>query len=414
MKYEEIFMLPVEWVRDVDESVARTVSDWADQEVISGRLEHKEDHDLLLKPAMQKLFVDIGLQSMVWPESDGGAGIETGDAAFTLVGLLEEVGRADTGIAFLFANTFAVHYTFSIIPHRDEELLSQLAPLYCQGDQPAVAALVLPCYGRGNDESSGGAGFHGLPFQVKARKDDDGWVLSGKSVRPQCSGADAALFGVVAEGEDGGPAFFLVPGDTAGLRRGEQFKKTGLAASRNAELDFEDVLVPDDHLVFTGDERLRALLCCYYLGCSAVCQGGLLTVYEILKEWSETRVIKGKGQVFKENPLVASVLGEVGGLIAAGRILAYNLARILSQVEIYGPRGRPSTFATSTAVLRQIMKSAVLAMNRTMELMGSAGYASEWNLERYWRDIKTIETYVFPETAALADMARHYFGVETL
>jgi alkylation response protein AidB-like acyl-CoA dehydrogenase len=53
-------------------------------------------------------------------------------------------------------------------------------------------------------------------------------------------------------------------------------------------------------------------------------------------------------------------------------------------------------------------------MDATMELMGSAGYATEWNLERYWRDIKTLEATVVPETAALVDMARHYFGLKTL
>jgi alkylation response protein AidB-like acyl-CoA dehydrogenase len=54
------------------------------------------------------------------------------------------------------------------------------------------------------------------------------------------------------------------------------------------------------------------------------------------------------------------------------------------------------------------------SIDNAMELMASAGYATEWNLERYWRDVKTIETYVVPETAALTDMARHYFDLKRL
>jgi len=46
--------------------------------------------------------------------------------------------------------------------------------------------------------------------------------------------------------------------------------------------------------------------------------------------------------------------------------------------------------------------------------MASAGYATEWNIERYWRDVKTIQTYMVPEPQARIDMARHCFGCETL
>jgi alkylation response protein AidB-like acyl-CoA dehydrogenase len=54
------------------------------------------------------------------------------------------------------------------------------------------------------------------------------------------------------------------------------------------------------------------------------------------------------------------------------------------------------------------------AMDNTMELMASAGYATEWNLERYWRDVKTLESCVLPETVAQTDLARHYFDLKEL
>lgn len=410
MKYQDLFMFPVEWLREVDRTIAETVSDWADQEVMSGRLEHKEDREALLEPAIRKLFVDIGLQGMVWPEEAGGAGLGTPEAAVTLVAVLEQIGRADTGIGFLFANTFAVHSTFGIEPHVNRALTGSLAPTYCEGGEPALASLILPGYG----SLDGGKvpGFSGLTCQVRAASGGGGWVLTGERVRPQCSGVDASLFGAVCEGEEGETLFVLVPGSAEGLARSEPFKKTGLAASLNADLDFEDVNVPEENLVFAGTERLRSALCFYYLGCSATCVGSLMAAYEILKEWSETRVIKGKGQVFKENPLVAALLGEVGARIGISRILVYNLARMLAEAGAYG--SGPSIFATATAVFKEVTGNAVGVINNAMELMGSAGYATEWNLERYWRDVKTIQNTVVPETAARVDMARHYFGCQTL
>jgi alkylation response protein AidB-like acyl-CoA dehydrogenase len=140
----------------------------------------------------------------------------------------------------------------------------------------------------------------------------------------------------------------------------------------------------------------------------------LLATYDIIKEWGDTRVIKGKGQVFKENPLVASLLGEIGGKMAMGRLLTFNAARLLSAPNLYGPAGSPPVATAATAAFKLAARGAMEAMDNTMELMASAGYATEWNLERYWRDVKTLESCVLPETVAQTDLARHYFDLKEL
>jgi alkylation response protein AidB-like acyl-CoA dehydrogenase len=407
MDYQELFPVPMEWLQDVDRSMASTVAGWSEAEVMAGRLEHKEDYAALLEPAMRKLLGDIGLQAMLWPEGLGGGGLGTPDAAMTLVAVLEQVGRADTGIGFLLANTFALQSTFAIEPHRDDALLEEMAPSFV-GDGVATGSLVLPYY-----SGASSAEYFGLPYQVSASGDGEGWTLSSKTARPQCSGANAAVFGVACE-VDGSPALVLIPSGSKGLRAGEPFKKTGLAASLNADIVLENVKVPDSHMVLSGVERFRETLSWYYTLCSAVTAGALLAVWEILKEWGDTRVIKGKGQVFKENPLVASLMAEVGARIGSSRILTYNAARMISCPEVYGAAGSSAIAATAIVVFRQVTRMASEAMDNTMELMGSAGYATEWNLERYWRDVMTLESYVVPETVAQTDIARHYFDLKKL
>jgi len=410
MKYQEIFPVPCEWVQDIDESMAETVARWAEQEVVSKRLEHTEDYDKLLLPAIRKLFCDIGLQSMLWPEESGGGGLETAEAAMTVAVALEQVGMADTGIGFLFANTFAVQSTFAVKPHRNEELLAELAPVFC-GDDVAVGSLVLPGYGGGVTASGE---FHGLAYQVSAERQGEGWALYGKSVRPQCSGKNAALYAVAFDAGDGEPAVALLGEGEKGLSSGELIKKTGLAACLNADLGLKDVEVGGDHVVLTGEDPFREMLSFYYMSCSATIVGSLLAAYEILKEWGDTRVIKGKGQVFKENPLDAALMGRAASRIATSRVLTYSLARMLSRPDIYGPAGSQGVFNTATVTFKQVAGAAMLSINNAMEMMASAGYATEWNLERYWRDVKTIEGTVIPETAAWATLARHYFGCRTL
>jgi alkylation response protein AidB-like acyl-CoA dehydrogenase len=407
MDYQELFPVPVEWLQDVDRSMATTVAGWADAEVIAGRLEHNEDYAGLLLPAIRKLFIDIGLQSILFPEDSGGGGLDTPDAVMTLTAVLEQVGKADTGIGFLLANAFALQSAFAMGANKNGGLLEEIAPSAC-GDEVALCSLVLPLY-----SGSGSGDFYGLPYQVSAGKKGDGWSLTGKDVRPQCAGAAASFFGMLAEVE-GGPGLFLVAADSGGCKAGKPLLKTGLAASINAELDLSGAAVPGSHLVCSGEEPVRGVLSWYYALCSAVCAGALLAVYDIVKEWGDTRVIKGKGQVFKENPLVAALMGEIGGKIQVSRTMTYALARCLSRPDLYGAAGLPANAALATTVFRQVTRGSMDAMDNAMELMGSAGYATEWNLERYWRDVKTVEVYVVPETVAQTDMARHYFDLKKL
>jgi len=44
--------------------------------------------------------------------------------------------------------------------------------------------------------------------------------------------------------------------------------------------------------------------------------------------------------------------------------------------------------------------------------MGSAGYAKEWHVEKHWRDIKTIQSYlcgVGAEAPIKLDLARFFY-----
>ena len=121
-------------------------------------------------------------------------------------------------------------------------------------------------------------------------------------------------------------------------------------------------------------------------------------------------MIKGRRQRFKDNPLVAALLGEIGGLIVTRRVLVYHLAR---RLETAGG-AQEAEHATAVAIARTVLRSAMEGLDKAMELMASAGYATEWNLERYWRDIKTLNTYLMLETVGQLVLAHHFFGCRNL
>jgi len=380
----------------MDTSLAANLRKWAESELMEKRLELKEDYSGLLEPAMRKLFLDIGLQRLLWPEAHGGDGHNSPEAAMTMTAALEQISRGDTSIALLLSGMWALQSCMAMEGRENGEACEAFAGLFGSKEELAITSLVLPLF---RDEA-----------QANAKLSRGAWSVEGKKLRPLASGDDAAVFGVYCslDGEDE-VGIVALAGDAKGIKRGKPFKKTGLAANRNADVSFEKAKAPEGMCVARGLEASRAALAWLYLGISASNVGALFASYEILKEWGDNRVIKGKEQVFKNNPLTSAVMAEVAREIAIDRMLTYNLARMLAAPDIYGEAGEERNYVTASIVAHQVAQSAEKAIGGAMEMMASAGYATEWNLERYWRDTKTMQLCLGPYELAKMDCASYYY-----
>lgn len=414
MRGFDLIPYPEGYAREADLMLARTVQQWAETEVISRRLEYREDYDNLLAPAMHKLFVDLELQKLIWPENYGGLGYGLSEAPKTMVSALEQVGRADTGIGFLAAINFALGSSLIFSGSAKDELIDRIAPLYCQGNSITRSALVFPAFSQ-ETPAKGDTMFRGKHLKVRARREGDNLVLSGDKLRPLNSGSDAHLFAVICslEGSEA-PALVLIPGDNPGLSRSKPFLKTGLAASVNAEINLTLAAVPVTNLLFQGEECLRQMLSWLYMNFTAVTVGSLLAAFEIIREWGDTRVIKGKGSQFKENPLTASLMAEISHEILISRLLLYHLTHLISRPERSQSSSEEGLFITTLSVVSHVTMAAEKAINQIMELMGSAGYATEWNLERYWRDVKTLQVHLGSWELNKMELARFFFNTQSL
>jgi len=137
---------------------------------------------------------------------------------------------------------------------------------------------------------------------------------------------------------------------------------------------------------------------------------------KIVYAWASTRTIKG-GSIMKENPLCASVLADVAEEIAIARFLIDDLARLIAKMA--GPHSPElqHVYTMSQIVGYRVQQGTLRAVNRGMELMGSAGYAREWHAEKHWRDIKTIQSYlcgVGAEVPVKMDTARFFFDCKEI
>lgn len=412
MGYAEVFPRLMAGVQEADLSLARSLREWAEAEVDTKRLELKEDYKLMLQPAMHKLFCDIGMQKILWPEKYDGGGQTTPDLALTLAIALEEIGRADTGIAYLLAIDYALGAAVAMAESPPQALVEMLAKDYCQSDKVVIGSLVPPALG--GAAQGGLAAYRGKTLPA-AKPGGKGWTIDARGLRPLNSGADADFFCVLCASGDGNePLLLLVPGNAKGLKRGAAFLTTGLAASRNADIVLHNVNIPADHVILKGETAWRRLLSWLYLGMSATCTGALFATYEIIKEWGDTRVIKGRQSIFKENPLTASLMAEISTSVLTSRLLTYSLAQMLADPAVYGDAGAEKNWSTALSVFIRVSAAAEQAIDNTMELMASAGYAKEWQLERYWRDVKTLAVSLGNRELHKMDLARYFYETKTL
>lgn len=348
--------------------------------------------------ALRALLVELGLQRHLIPAALGGGDATPVEAAPLLGVALEEVARADTGLALALAATLGA----AAVGRDHPTLAARLASEEALRVAPILTAL--------DEENADDAEWlDGRRLQVRARRSGDALRLHGSRARPLWGGREADLLLVLCSLEGEGPVLVAVPADAGGISRGEAILQTGLATVANARVSLAGVSVPADHLL-GKHEAMRALLGWLRLGIAAAAAGALEAGAAIAAGWAETRVIKGRGQRFVDNPLTASLLAGVLEQATLARLQARALARHLGAL----PAGDEPLAEVTALLARHAVELAAAGLEACMELMGSAGYATEWGLERRWRDLQTLRALLGAPFQARLELARHRLGSRAL
>ncbi len=402
---DELFLYPKHAMDEESLSVVRLLRQWADKEIVSKRMEYREGYDRLFAEKRKKLSMDIGLQKLAIPSDLGGFGWNSPAKAPALLTLACETGRADASMGFLSAATWAL--SLAAGAHDNGEGRCSILAGISADETVRTPALILTGPGFTGMQTPL---FFGRSILVSARQSEDGFTLNGKGLRPLVAGGMADLFCVVCAKGDSTPCLAIVPGDAQGVKRGSPILMTGLNACGNAQIDLYDAPVPGDG-VLEGEETIAGLYAWLNLLLAGVGVGAATNFFELLADWSDHRVIKG-GTTLKENPLCASVLADVAEEIAVAKLLLYDLAGIMAAQAGSWRSDMGRTFAYAGMIGLRAVRGALRAMDRGMELMGSAGYAKEWHVEKHWRDVKTIGSLlcgVGAEAPVKMDTARFFY-----
>jgi acyl-CoA dehydrogenase len=399
-----LFLSTREQIGEEEQRIVNTVRQWAEREILAKRLAYLEHYEQEFAEKRRMLLMDIGLQRLALSEKDGGFGWNSATHAPGLSAVLMEISRADAAIAFMSA----LQFTTILASGADSTsslgiLISRLYSV----DQLVNPTLILPGPGSLDEQTPL---FFGRSINVRLVHDGDDDILIGKNIRPTGCGAMADHFCVVCANSNGSPCIAFVPADAHGVQRGNTLKETGLNACPNADITFNHVRLSRESIL-EGIDAVEMLYIWLNFLLGATSAGAAMNFFEIVYDWAGTRTIKGSS-IMKENPLCASVLADVAEEIAIARFLIDDLARLIAKMA--GPHSPElqHVYTMSQIVGCRVQQGTLRAVNRGMELMGSAGYAREWHAEKHWRDIKTIQSYlcgVGAEVPVKMDTARFFF-----
>jgi alkylation response protein AidB-like acyl-CoA dehydrogenase len=413
---------PLEYLSPIDKHIGAIIRNWADSEVIPHRRRYDEDwkDHALIEPAFDKLMGGLGLQRVLFPEQVGGWGLGhsgyLGTASFRM---MEEVARADSGMAVAFGVTFWPLVMICVEPHVNMRLCRELAPRFCETKRACFAANAMT-------EPQGGADIENLDLlggstiTTTAVLDGDEWVINGHKLWPTNSGGVSELFGVVCTTKAGSSApedfaFIMVPADAPGVTQGAPYQKAGMAADKNGDIWFEDVRVPAWYRACgPGDDftYFKEVIALGNLGSIACVSGVMMNVYELLQDFAQRA--RFDGRALREHDAAAAVMADLAADLEVTRISGYQYARMLDRPDLYGPRWSEPIVVKGRAIKYSACDRALTHLGRAMELMETFGADRAHDVEKHWRDLKIVQLWMGGKQLCQMEAARYYYGCETL
>jgi acyl-CoA dehydrogenase len=234
------------------------------------------------------------------------------------------------------------------------------------------------------------AGSDPAGLRTTARRDGDGWVLSGAK-RYITNAPLADVFMVFArtdpEQKGGrGISSFVVDAATPGLSVGPRDKKMGQSGAWTAEVFFDDVRVPAEALV--GEEgrgyaKALTVLSRGRLHIAAICVGMAQRVLDESVAYAATA--RQGGAPIGRFQLVQAMLADMHAELLAGRSLVLDAAARYDS-------GADTSVGPSSAKLF-CSEMVGRAVDRAVQVHGGLGYLRSTPVERFYRDARLFRLY---------------------
>lgn len=332
----------------------------------------------LVRPVIER-GVELGFTRMFVPEAHGGLGLSCVDAAI----VLEELGAGDVGMASDYFSLTACMPLMMLRGGAPEQAAPFLKAFVAAPAMILAGAQSEPNVAGSELMSAGPEPAFGP--KLSARRDGDGWLLSGqKSAFVTNAGVSDHYF-IIARTDPAKPvmeglSIFHVPADTAGLTVGKKTKLIGWPLSHHAELSFDGVRLPGSALV--GGEGGAAMIFASIPEmpvCLAACFLGLArAAYDYALAYANER--KSCGVPIRQHQAVALKLAEMATGLHAARLVVWDAARACETDTM-----RAAMFAAPAAKARAV-DSAIRNAELCVQVLGGYGVTQEYEAGRFLND----------------------------
>lgn len=305
-------------------------------------------------------------------EDLGGLGLGTA----AQVAAIEEVAYADAALAsihtahYLGMEVFHLHAT----PEQQARWLRPLAT----GELLGGFALTEP--DAGSDIGS---------MTTRARRDGDGWRISGaKTFISNAAEADVlALFATVDPALGfRGITSFAVPTDAVGLSFSQPQEKMGLRSSPTYTVYLDDVHVPDTAVigqVGRGGSAALTVLNAARIDVAAMANGIARRALDLACAYAGTR--RGFGHPIADFQAIQLLLGQMDAELEAARRTTTWAAE---------ERDRGVDLRRAGSIAKYIAtETCGRVVDAALQVHGGAGYMSESEIERLYRDCRVLRIY---------------------
>jgi alkylation response protein AidB-like acyl-CoA dehydrogenase len=311
---------------------------------------------------------ELGLLGLLVPEEWGGIGMST----VGFVAAMEQIGLADQSVAA----AWQAHLTIGSLPllmfGNDEQRERWLRPL--------AEGRVLGAFGL--TEPDAGSDARGI--RTRAERKDGGWLINGSKTFISNAGTDMSFGVTLLARTDEKYATLVVEKDTPGFTMGPKMRGIGWKGLDTRELFFDDVWVPDDHLIGDPNLGLAQFLRTLEVGRISIAALSLsLTqaVLDLALDYAQQR--QQFGQPISKFQAVQFKLADIATELEAARWLTYRAASLRDN-------GRPFMKEAAMAKLKA-SRLAAWAASEAVQIHGGLGYMLESPVARFYCDAKVLE-----------------------
>jgi alkylation response protein AidB-like acyl-CoA dehydrogenase len=311
---------------------------------------------------------ELGFLGINVPEACGGSDADL----FFGIAFLEELPRSMMGGFGAAVSVQQFMATPHILRHGSEELKQRYVAPSAAGEKIGALAISEPDIG--SDVAS---------LRTAAVRQGDEFVVNGaKTFITNGAGGDFFTL-AVRSGEAAGAAgisLLVVDADSPGISR-TSIDKLGWHASDTAEIAFDDVHVPAEHLIGRQGRGFAMLMEAFQLerlAAAAMSVGSAQLALEIALDYIRARTVFGKP--LSQYQALRHRLADLDSELEAARQLTYHAGWLLQQ-------GSPAVRETSMAklVATELGKRAT---DECLQLHGGYGYMEEYPAARMYRDAR--------------------------